>query len=262
MKNQLDEQGYIVNCASLDKVHFEFLPLVEAVTLALQKTLGNNLHSLYAYGSIPEGRAEIGKSDADFLIVLNEPLQDGEQVLSKLSKDIHKRYARLVSKIDLPSVTLDEVMASREVWGSYLKTICLPLYGPDLRKSFPNFKPSLALAKGWNGDLRMYLEKTLEMLRSDTSEQEKQERIRGISGKIIRSFFMLIAPEIQYWSPVFTNQALKVIEHFEEQREDFRYLVMARRDGKPVEEFLVFLEKVEKELLPIFEAGIAGESAS
>jgi uncharacterized protein len=257
--NGLNEHGEIVNQAAHEKVAPLFLPLFEHVIQALLQAFCENLHSLYAYGSIAEGRARPGKSDADFIVVLHQVDASINPRLDALAEQIHGSFAELITKIDLPFGTVAEITApdNHYGWGSYLKILGLPIYGPDLRAELPNFKPSLALARGWNGDLAQQIAHAWGVLRGEASAQEKQRQISKLSALIPRSFFLMIAPEINTWTPVLTEQVQHLIRYYPAQASHFNYLQQARAEGASANDFAQHLAEIEQELLPIFEAGIA-----
>ncbi|MGV3523234.1 MAG: nucleotidyltransferase domain-containing protein [Candidatus Sericytochromatia bacterium] len=252
----LNAAGEIENQAAFEKIDPLFLPLFDRVILEMQQAFGTDLHSLYAYGSIPEGRATRGKSDADFLIVLHQPDAEGETKLAAMARQMQADFAHLVSKIDLPMATRAEVLAreNREGLGAYLKILGLPIWGDDLRKELPAFRPSLAMAKAWNGDLREDLEKVQAFLAGPGSEAEQWQKIRAISGKAVRALYMSIAPETQAWTTRFSEQAAQVSAYFPDHADMLDYLVSARAAGKPVGEFAEKLNAFTRLLLPEFEA--------
>lgn len=256
--NQLNERGEIQNMTSLDKVNPAFLPLCDAVSAALQTELGETLHSVYAYGSIPEGRAIPGKSDADFVVVLKEPVDGVEEKMERISESLHIIFADVVIKIDLPTVTLEEATAEKNFfgWGVHLKTLGLPIYGEDLRAIFPEFRPCVEILREYDYKVPRSFDTAITLLKSDASEAEKQKEIRAIAGNILRAFFRLIAPEIQFWSTVLVDQTEKIVEYFPEHATEFRYLLAARKEGKPAAEFAQFLEKFQEEILPKLEAAL------
>lgn len=256
--NHLNAQGEIVNQAALEKVAPVFLPLFESLRQALLQTFADNLHSLYAYGSIAEGRARPGQSDADFIVVLEQVDDSIKPRLDGIADVLQSEYAMLVSKIDLPFGTREEVVSKKNYdgWGSYLKILGVAIYGPDLRAELPDFKPSLALARGWNGDLIEQVAKVRACLQSEASAQIKQRAISQISAQICRAFFMLIAPEIQFWTPVLAEQVQHLMRYYPAEASHFRYLQQARQHGQSVADFAANLEQFEQQLLPLFKIGL------
>ncbi|PKL79698.1 MAG: hypothetical protein CVV27_01460 [Candidatus Melainabacteria bacterium HGW-Melainabacteria-1] len=258
MKN-LNERGEILNQAALEKVDDIYWPLLKRVILEARQTFGDNLHSVYAYGSIAEGRAKPGTSDADFVIALKQPDAQMSSQLEGISKRVMAEFASLVSKIDLPAGTCADILATENLygWGAYLKILGLPIFGEDLRESLPDFRPSRLMAQAWNGDLRKDIENALALLAAESTEEATHRTIRGISSKAIRSLFMLKVPETLDWTTVFSEQAQQVSEWFPEQAETIQALTSARLTGMPVSEFREVLQRFSQDLLVKFEAELA-----
>jgi len=256
--NQLDENGYIRNNTSQEKIGEVFRPLLEAVVDDVRDALGDNVHSIYAYGSIPEGRAVPGVSDADFIVILHRSDSDAKEKLENIAANLKERFGDIVLKVDLPDTTLAEVMDPKRLqeWGAYLKILALPLYGENVLLHFPSFQPNLQMAREFDGSLGRKIQESMELLRSDATESAKQLQIRAIAGKILRAFFMILAPRIAFWSTVLREQTEKVVEHFPEHREAFLYVAEARKEGKNSQEFAEFLEKFTVDLLPLFERAL------
>lgn len=254
----LTTQGEILNNTDILKVDRIFLPLFETVITNLEEIFADNLHSIYSYGSIAEGRAKVGLSDADFIVILKNPIDDREEKILRESEKIMSKFSNIITKVDFSTVTLEEVLAEKNFysWGAYLKILGMPIYGDDVRKKFPNFTPGIDITRGFNGDLASCIEKTLLILQSSASEGEKKKEIRGIAGKILRSFFMLIAPEIKFWTTILSEQTEKVTEYFPQYKGVFYCFLEARKHEKEAEEFMEKLKEFQKEVLPIFEKGI------
>lgn len=261
MKN-LNDRGEIQNQAAHEKVDPIYLPLFESVIQAAQQTFNGNLHSIYAYGSIAEGRAVRAKSDADFIIALKQPDEQMASQLENLSQRVFAEFSDLVSKIDLPAGTCEEILAPDNLysWGAYLKILGLPIFGEDLRKQLPDFKPSLTLAKAWNGDLRQDIQNALDLLAGPASKDARQRNIRGIASKSIRALYLLIVPQTQDWTTLFSEQADQVLQHFPEYADTLNALISARKSDRPLDDISVFravLQRFSAGLLVEFETQLA-----
>lgn len=253
----LNAQGEIENVTAPEKVAGVFWPLLERVVQALQTEFGDDLHSVYVYGSIAEGRAQPGRSDADFIVALQQPVAEVSARLNAVAVAVLAEFSQLVSKIDLPTGTVAEILAPEQLygWGAYLKILGLPLFGPDLRTQLPAFQPGPQLTQAWNGDLRQQLATALRKLHSTAPDNEKLRCQRGIAGTALRAMFMRIAPELQHWSTVFAEQAERVQAFFPEQAQLYAALASARNSEHLLPEFSALLEQFQLTALPYFEAG-------
>ncbi|HGN1278858.1 TPA: hypothetical protein ACKRG6_000576 [Proteus mirabilis] len=121
----------------------EFSHIIECVVTNLTRYFPKLIHSLYVYGSVAEGRAEVGKSELDMTVIFKyEPVQS---VLEKNNP--------VISKIDFDCGLLEQVLDPDNVlsWGYWIKHHCHCVYGEDLSHRFQAFKPSKAIAVAVNG---------------------------------------------------------------------------------------------------------------
>lgn len=255
----IDSAGNIINTTAPEKIDQAFQPLLMRLIEALKQAFGETLHSAYLYGSIAEGRARPGDSDADCLVVLLPEAVPYEARLAEIARAVHAEFSTMVCKVDLPAITLPELMSPEQLMGcgAYLKILGLPICGEDLRSALPAFRPSLALANGWNGDLRPSVATAHQLLQSGATESEKRLTMRAISAKAVRSFFMLLAAESQVWTTHFQQQTMSVLDYFPEQAEVLGYLAEARSGHKPLGEFAALLSVFSETCLPVFEARLA-----
>ncbi len=65
-----DNDGFLLNDASLSKIHPGYLPLIAGIKQVYMDHSFGRLHSLYLFGSVPRGKAISGSSDIDVLGVM------------------------------------------------------------------------------------------------------------------------------------------------------------------------------------------------
>ncbi len=259
----LNSRGEIINQTSFQHIAPAFEPLIEHTLKTLQDTFPE-LHSLYLYGSIAEGRARPGLSDADFIVVFKQPVYRAEARLKKIAEDLHQSFLQQVCKVDLPSGTRAEILAPENLygWGAYLKVLALPLWGEDLCEELPAFKPSYKMVRGWNGDLRQETLKALNRLQAPLPETEKITLRRGVAARLIRAFFMLAAAKELIWSTALPIQLQYVKRYFPEYATIFDYLFTTRQSthnathNAPQDnlQFIATLEQCLETCIPEFES--------
>lgn len=252
----LNARGEILNAAADDKIAAAFRPLLNEMVARLRADFGAGLHSVYVYGSIAEGRARPGLSDADFIVAFSRPCEDADGRLRSLSDALLQDFGSVVSKIDTPHGTVAEILAPEQLygWGAYLQILGLPLWGEDLRARLPAFRPGPELARGWNGDLRAQLAQVRQQL-GGASVSETVRLQRSIAGTAIRALYMLLA--LDEWTTVFDQQARRVIAGFPAAAALLHALAAARRAQTPLPGFDALLAAFETDCLPAFEAGVA-----
>lgn len=62
---EVDEDGYLINPASIDKVQEKWKPVLDDVVEVYKKHFGNKLINVYVRGSVAKGEAVDGASDVD-----------------------------------------------------------------------------------------------------------------------------------------------------------------------------------------------------
>lgn len=131
----------------------EFSYIIECVVTNLTRCFPKLIHSLYVYGSVAEGRAEVGKSDLDMIVIFKyEPDQTIKEQFATVQSVLEKNNP-VISKIDFDCGLLEQVLDPDNVlsWGYWIKHHCHCVYGEDLSHHFQAFKPSKAIAVAVNG---------------------------------------------------------------------------------------------------------------
>ena len=106
----VDKDGYIINMISVDNVSQRFKSVLEESIACLVKELGNNLHSIYLYGSVGRGTAVFGQSDLDLSVITYSDLSDStKDNLNEIEVSLC-RVNDCISKLEFDLGTLDEAM--------------------------------------------------------------------------------------------------------------------------------------------------------
>lgn len=146
----LDEGGRIRREGDLGRVDPVFVPLVTTTEVALRHLLGERLHSLYLYGSVPRGTAVPGRSDLDVTVVLHDEPSDADRTrIARLAADLDQQ----ADVVDGVGITVDGRRrylspGQRHDGAFHLSCLCTPLWGPDLADLLPEQHPTVALARG------------------------------------------------------------------------------------------------------------------
>lgn len=140
-----DDQGFIVNEASLEKVIMPWNIIVTEIVQALLINLGDIIHSIYLRGSVASGQAIEGISDVDFIIVVSS----GEETLERsweetLIKRMKIKYA-FCSSVDIKYINHKNILSSSSPHHAYtrmlLKTQSICVYGKSLENLIRRYKP-------------------------------------------------------------------------------------------------------------------------
>src|SRR5215204_6103596 len=152
----LDRAGFIRSEVALDLVAPPYLSVVEHLREACRAALGDELHSLYLCGSLVKGTAQPGESDLDALAVLHvAPEGRHEAIEREVSRAIEERH-RFLSGASIGLYHRDVIVsrAQRYDIGFFVKCLCARIDGEDIARHLPRYRPSLALARGTNGNIR------------------------------------------------------------------------------------------------------------
>lgn len=122
----LDKNGYI-RILEILPYQSEFQQLITESVNRLRALLDKDLHSIYIYGSVAKGQAVPYKSDIDFCVIINQPInlstyqpisQMKASYLVQLQEALASDY-QVVSKVDFDIGTYSEVTdrANLYSWG-------------------------------------------------------------------------------------------------------------------------------------------------
>lgn len=175
---QVNHEGYLVNDTSWEKINRNdrkaIARAVEILTLAVP------LSSIYLRGSVPKGNGIEGVSDLD-LIVLTE--KGNEQVAELVNEKIVDEFPGLKGcEISFHSVKGLGELTSFSIIPFMLKTSSLCVYGKDVAKAIPRFKPDRALAN----DHLIQLENHINQAKTELVGNEDDEDIADCCGWIMK----------------------------------------------------------------------------
>jgi uncharacterized protein len=168
----VDADGYVVTGVSVDNVPPAYRPVVADCVAAL--TGFPELDGLYLYGSVATGQARPPASDLDLLALWTSTV-DTSAVVAELSS----RHRATVREVGLAHGRVDALAGEAD--GCFLKHYCVPLAGRDRRASLPRYRPSRALADGFNADLDTTLRSIVDGRAPDgraPADQAPAERAR------------------------------------------------------------------------------------
>ncbi|WP_026476145.1 hypothetical protein [Alkaliphilus transvaalensis] len=177
----------------------EYEEFVEQFLLRVLKKLGDNVHSIYICGSIPKGKAELYKSDADFTIVCKslERNIDKDEIV-KIKSELLNEYP-FVTKIDTTIITLSDVKSKPLDWGFWIKIICYCIYGVDLGEEVPELITDSELILSLLSDFEESINKLKYTLDNTKDKGDVGKTIRGYSKRLIRSLYTLILEDVGEW---------------------------------------------------------------
>jgi hypothetical protein len=214
----LDEQGFIRNDYSVDKIQPEFKPVVDSVVQQLTQRFPEQIDGIYLYGSVPRGTAVVGRSDLDVSIILNTPITESEQrVFQELSTAIPDRHPE-ISKIDIDPGYLNNIQKPEELyyWQFWLKHCCCCVWGNDRAISFVKHQPKLSVALALNGDLSVFL----DQMAGSFSKMDDEAVAKIIGKKLVRAAYYFIAAKDGSWYIDLSQCTQAAKEYYPNQQHD------------------------------------------
>jgi hypothetical protein len=165
---QTNDAGFIVNHTGAEKIVDPWKPVVEAVREGYLTHLGDNLHSVYIRGSVARGLGRESVSDVDSIAVVKDGKVSEITWDVPLSKELTSRFPFCtgIEIVCLPHEDLmyadDEINAS---WRMMLKTQCVCIFGDDLAKQLPDYRPGAETLVHAN-DIRRPIERLVDDIRA------------------------------------------------------------------------------------------------
>lgn len=138
-----DQQGFLINPASLSSVHPDWMAPIAYICDALKKNFGTALHSIYLRGSVAAGYGVSGFSDLDmFVLIASEEAIYWEPIPeSKEWTAFCRENFPVFNSLDIYKSTYStQLYKESPALSSVIKTQSLCLYGEDLGPLLPDYK--------------------------------------------------------------------------------------------------------------------------
>ena len=183
-----DDAGYVINQTSIRHIQPEFETVLFKAIELVKEAFGEQLHSIYLYGSIGRGTAVAGQSDLDLTVLVHEDV-DATELVEQTERLLteHPEVIKIDYDIGRLDVALDP--ANRFEWGFWLRHLCTCVDGEDVSTQFPHMKPDARVSEALNQDLVSTIETAKsKLLHGQMSHLEK----RSIVKRVIRGWYLTI----------------------------------------------------------------------
>lgn len=179
----------------------EFEPLIREVLMCLKSGLGQNLHSVYVYGSVARKTAVAGKSNLDLVVVTKVAFESNRATLLNTIKWRAQQGYPHVNGVSVRTALVSDVanLDSIFTWGFMLKHCCVCIYGDDLADCFGDYVPSWEIAKHWNMDVEEWLSVYRTKIAQAKSVEEQTQAQTVIAKKLLRASYSLIMYRDKRW---------------------------------------------------------------
>ncbi|NLS12984.1 nucleotidyltransferase domain-containing protein [Vibrio sp. SM6] len=179
----------------------EFQPVINDLQLCLRGALGDNLHSIYLFGSVARKTARVGLSNIDVVVVTQRDLAGERATLTNSVKWRVQRHFTQVVGMTLQCTTVNEVasLTSLFSWGFLLKHCAVCIYGDDLAECFGEYELSWEIAKHWNDDVADWLAVYRDKIALANMPAIQSASQFAIARKLLRASYALVMHKEQRW---------------------------------------------------------------
>lgn len=185
-----DEDGYLVNIASLANIQPEWQAAVDAVTDTCVTHMGNDLHSVYVCGSVARGCAVHGSSDLD-MIALTQSSDTEQSKDWQIEMDFEmKRSFPFITEVELVTEARSNVLSLRGL-RRILKLHSACVAGVDITGDLPRMKAGIEVAAAYH-NLESEILKHLMNIQSKKLKNQIEHSCAWIMKKIVRTAFELV----------------------------------------------------------------------
>ncbi|MFA5926233.1 MAG: nucleotidyltransferase domain-containing protein [Parcubacteria group bacterium] len=242
-KYGVDKNGFIKSGAGLNEIKAPFKKIVTGSRREIIGKFGGKIHSIYIYGSAATGKARPRISDLDILVAFRKkPTSEIEEQIKDLQNILSNKFRQAVRKVDIVSIFVKEATGDKYGWGCFIKHLSVCVYGTDLSKNLPKFKPSKKIASAFNSDIGKCLDDTLEKLESISDDREVINLCRETMRKIVRAGFSLVMDREESWTSDLDKSCEVFSKYYPEQTLKMKKaLAMAKKplaDKKTLADFL------------------------
>jgi hypothetical protein len=198
----LDDDGFIRPEVSLAWVSARYAPVTGQTVKVVRQHLGPRLHSLYLCGSIVKGTAVPHRSDLDALAALHGAPTDADHTAARLAAAEIGAAFPFLADVSIGLWSAEAILSEDERYdmGFFVKCLCVCVDGVDLGARLPRYTPSLALARGTNGNIGQLVADRRARLAALDDPAGIRFICRGIMRKLLHTAFTLVMPRYGVWT--------------------------------------------------------------
>ena len=163
--------------------------------------LGENLHSIYLYGSVARRTAKPGQSNLDVIIVTHKPFAETKTALLNSIKWRFQKSYPFISEVSFKSALVSEVVSLESIfsWGFQLRHCAVCIHGENLAECFGDYEPSWEIAKHWNMDVEDWVAVYRNRIARADKEADLIKSQKIIAKKLLRASYSLIMYRDKKW---------------------------------------------------------------
>jgi len=187
-----DENGFIINSSSLDKIKSPWREAVEEIKQAYLDNTKDSLKSIYVRGSVAKGEAIEGISDIDTLAVITKDID--KSWIKPIRKTLDTKFT-FSTGVEFSFLQYDELLNSDNLanYKFLIKTQSVCIYGDDISDEIENFKSDIDTANILiPKNLKIVFENTIKGIVDNSDKEDIREWCRWVMKRILRAGFVLV----------------------------------------------------------------------
>jgi hypothetical protein len=187
-----DENGFIINESSLDKIKSPWREAVEEIKQAYLDNTKDSLKSIYVRGSVAKGEAIEGISDIDTLAIITQDID--KSWIKPIRKTLDTKFT-FSTGVEFSFLKYDELLNSDNLanYKFLIKTQSVCIYGDDISDEIENFKADIKTANILiPKNLKIVFENTIKGIVNNQDKEDIQEWCRWVMKRILRAGFVLV----------------------------------------------------------------------
>lgn len=177
---ETDEEGFLINPASIEKVQLEYEPVFDDIINLYKKRFGDALKNVYIRGSVAKGKAIEGVSDIDTFAFVDLPEEEIAKLEEVSDKELLEKYP-FIAKIEMVAESVEKSHSHGNVI-VLNQAICV--YGDPIE--VPKIKPDKHAMMHLHA-MQGIVEKTNSFFESERSDERTKSKCGGVMKKLVRS---------------------------------------------------------------------------
>ncbi|TMX47440.1 nucleotidyltransferase domain-containing protein [Vibrio sp. Hep-1b-8] len=179
----------------------KYQPAIDDLVSFLTSGLGDNLHSVYLYGSVARKTAKPNQSNIDVVVVTHRGFSDLRTTLFNSIKWRFQKTHPHITEISFKTALAQDVASLDSIfsWGFLLRHCAVCVYGEDLSECFGDYEPSWEIAKHWNMDVEDWVAVYRNRIARADKPEEQVKAQRIIAKKLLRASYSLVMYKDKQW---------------------------------------------------------------
>ncbi|KOO16487.1 nucleotidyltransferase [Vibrio xuii] len=203
-----------------------YQPAIDDLVSYLKNGLGENLHSLYLYGSVARKTARPGHSNIDVIVVTHRSFGDMRTTLFNSIKWRFQKAYPFVTEVSFKTALVDDVASLEGIlsWGFLLRHCSVCIHGEDLAECFGDYEPSWEIAKHWNMDVEDWVAVYRNRIARTDKDEDQVKAQKIIAKKLLRASYSLVMYKDKQWFDDPTECGKQFLTYYPEKQVEIERL--------------------------------------